>query len=68
MRAKGSLIMGIGHRVKSINNPDMRVTLIKDFVQTNFPSTPLLVRILQSNARSPWQFRIRTKAIILNLN
>ncbi len=52
MRAKGSLIMGIGHRVKSINNPDMRVTLIKDFVQTNFPSTPLLVRISQSNTRS----------------
>lgn len=29
MRKKGELIMGIGHRVKSINNPDMRVTIIK---------------------------------------
>ena len=29
MRKKGELIMGIGHRVKSINNPDMRVCIIK---------------------------------------
>jgi len=29
MRKKGELIMGVGHRVKSINNPDMRVTIIK---------------------------------------
>lgn len=29
MRKKGELIMGIGHRVKSINNPDMRVLIIK---------------------------------------
>ena len=42
MRKKGSLIMGIGHRVKSINNPDMRVVILKKFVKENFPSTPLL--------------------------
>ncbi|XP_065349094.1 ATP-citrate synthase isoform X2 [Cloeon dipterum] len=42
MRKKGTLIMGIGHRVKSINNPDMRVKIIKEFVLENFPSTPLL--------------------------
>ena len=42
MRKKGQLIMGIGHRVKSINNPDMRVTLVKEFVKKNFPATPLL--------------------------
>ena len=29
MRKKGELIMGVGHRVKSINNPDMRVVIIK---------------------------------------
>ncbi|XP_014246746.1 ATP-citrate synthase [Cimex lectularius] len=42
MRKKGQLIMGIGHRVKSINNPDMRVKIIKEFVLETFPSTPLL--------------------------
>jgi len=42
MRKKGELIMGVGHRVKSINNPDMRVTIIRDFVRENFPATPLL--------------------------
>uniref|UniRef100_A0A8D3BDW4 ATP-citrate synthase n=1 Tax=Scophthalmus maximus TaxID=52904 RepID=A0A8D3BDW4_SCOMX len=42
MKKDGKLIMGIGHRVKSINNPDMRVQILKDFVKANFPSTQLL--------------------------
>lgn len=42
MRKNGQLIMGIGHRVKSINNPDVRVKIIKQFVMDNFPSCPLL--------------------------
>lgn len=42
MRNKGELIMGIGHRVKSINNPDQRVKIVKEFVIENFPATPLL--------------------------
>ena len=29
-------------RVKSINNPDKRVSLIKEFVKDNFPQYPLL--------------------------
>jgi ATP citrate (pro-S)-lyase len=33
--------MGIGHRVKSVDNPDSRVTIVKDFVKTQFPSCPL---------------------------
>lgn len=41
MRKKGQLIMGIGHRVKSINNPDKRVEIMKSFIQGNFPKTPL---------------------------
>jgi len=41
MRKKGQLIMGIGHRVKSINNPDTRVEIMKDFIKQNFPKTPL---------------------------
>lgn len=47
MRSKGQLIMGIGHRVKSINNPDMRVKIIKDFVLQTFPATPLLQYALE---------------------
>ncbi|KAK3912870.1 ATP-citrate synthase [Frankliniella fusca] len=42
MRKKGKLIMGIGHRVKSVNNPDKRVQIIKEFVLEHFPATPLL--------------------------
>ncbi|XP_031568246.1 ATP-citrate synthase-like [Actinia tenebrosa] len=42
MRKCGQLIMGIGHRVKSLNNPDVRVTIIKDFVKKHFPCTALL--------------------------
>ncbi|CAF95829.1 unnamed protein product, partial [Tetraodon nigroviridis] len=42
MKKEGKLIMGIGHRVKSINNPDMRVQILKDFVKQHFTSTQLL--------------------------
>lgn len=42
MRKKGQLIMGIGHRIKSVSNPDMRVKIIKEYVQQNWPATPLL--------------------------
>lgn len=47
MRKKGQLIMGIGHRVKSINNPDIRVKIIKEFVMENFPAKPLLEYALE---------------------
>ncbi|KAJ8377253.1 hypothetical protein AAFF_G00264810 [Aldrovandia affinis] len=42
MKKEGKLIMGIGHRVKSINNPDMRVQILKDFVKQSFSATHLL--------------------------
>ncbi|MEQ2199260.1 hypothetical protein XENOCAPTIV_021474 [Xenoophorus captivus] len=42
MKKDGKLIMGIGHRVKSINNPDMRVQILKDFVKQSFPASQLL--------------------------
>ena len=35
-------VPGIGHRVKSRNNPDLRVELVKEFVQANFPSCKML--------------------------
>uniref|UniRef100_A0A1I8F927 ATP citrate synthase n=1 Tax=Macrostomum lignano TaxID=282301 RepID=A0A1I8F927_9PLAT len=42
MRKRVELIMGIGHRVKSINNPDMRVEILKKFALENFPASPML--------------------------
>lgn len=42
MRQEGKLIMGIGHRVKSLNNPDMRVKLMKDYIRQTFPNTPIV--------------------------
>ena len=42
MRKANRLIPGIGHKVKSRNNPDFRVEVVKDYVHTHFPRTPLL--------------------------
>ncbi|KAF2761614.1 ATP-citrate synthase (ATP-citrate (pro-S-)-lyase) [Pseudovirgaria hyperparasitica] len=42
MRKENKLIPGIGHRVKSRNNPDLRVELVKEFVKNNFPTYKLL--------------------------
>ncbi|KAK4685018.1 ATP citrate (pro-S)-lyase, partial [Tremellales sp. Uapishka_1] len=38
MRKSNKLIPGIGHKIKSKSNPDLRVTLVVDFVRRNFPS------------------------------
>ncbi|PFH33717.1 putative ATP-citrate lyase [Besnoitia besnoiti] len=42
MKRQNKLIMGIGHRVKSVHNPDMRVQLLKTFCKSSFPQTPLI--------------------------
>ncbi|MBN1280265.1 MAG: ATP citrate synthase [Candidatus Thermoplasmatota archaeon] len=42
MKQKGVNIQGIGHLVKSIHNPDMRVTIISGYAKKHFKSTPLL--------------------------
>lgn len=42
MRKENKLIPGIGHRVKSRANPDLRVELVKEFVTKNFASHKLL--------------------------
>jgi len=42
MKAKGMYIPGIGHRVKSVQNPDKRVELLKEYAFKNFPKTELL--------------------------
>ncbi|CAJ1374861.1 unnamed protein product [Effrenium voratum] len=42
MKKSNQLIMGIGHRIKSLANPDQRVEIIKGFAKKNFKSTPVL--------------------------
>jgi ATP citrate (pro-S)-lyase len=42
MRKGNKLIPGIGHRVKSRNNPDLRVELVKEYVRAKFPTHKLL--------------------------
>ena len=42
MRAQHRLIMGIGHRVKSVTNPDKRVEHVLAFCRAHFPKHPLL--------------------------
>ena len=42
MKQKGENIQGIGHLVKSVNNPDKRVTIMKEYAKKHFKATPLL--------------------------
>lgn len=47
MKQKGIPISGIGHRVKSIHNPDKRVELLKEYANEAFPDTKYLQFALQ---------------------
>ena len=42
MKKQGIPIPGIGHRIKSLRNPDLRVEGLKKFASEYFPATPLL--------------------------
>ena len=42
MRKQNKLIMGVGHRIKSISNPDKRVEIIKQFALDNFKDNTVL--------------------------
>jgi len=42
MKKQGIPIPGIGHRIKSLKNPDKRVEGLKKFAAEHFPATPLL--------------------------
>ncbi|MGC9125440.1 MAG: citrate/2-methylcitrate synthase, partial [Caldisericaceae bacterium] len=42
MKEKGIPIPGIGHRVKSLKNPDKRVVILKEFAKKNFSQTEYL--------------------------
>ncbi len=42
LKSKGINIQGIGHRIKSVTNPDKRVELLKDYAKENLPKTEYL--------------------------
>jgi len=42
MKNEGVPIPGIGHRIKSLKNPDLRVKGLMEYAAEYFPSTPLL--------------------------
>lgn len=50
MKRKGVNIPGIGHRIKSVKNPDKRVQLLIDYARRNFARTDLLNYALQVEA------------------
>jgi ATP citrate (pro-S)-lyase len=37
MKNKGQIISGIGHKIKSKDNPDSRVIMLNNFIKDNFP-------------------------------
>jgi ATP-citrate lyase alpha-subunit len=42
MKAAGRNIPGIGHRIKSVTNPDKRVEILNKYARKHFPVTPYL--------------------------
>jgi ATP citrate (pro-S)-lyase len=42
MRKSNKLIMGIGHKIRTLTNPDMRVAIVKEYAKKHFPQTPVL--------------------------
>jgi ATP citrate (pro-S)-lyase len=42
MRKQHKLILGIGHKIKSRTNPDLRVSILTDYAKKTFPQTPTL--------------------------
>ncbi len=42
MKKQGIPIPGIGHRIKSVRNPDLRIVGLKKYVNEFFPSHPIL--------------------------
>jgi len=47
MKAKNTRVQGIGHRIHSVDNPDVRVEIMIGFARKHFPKTPLLDYALQ---------------------
>ena len=64
MGKQKKLIMGIGHRIRTLQNPDMRVKLIKDYAKANFVQTKVLDFAMQVE-----QITTKKKAtLILNVD
>ncbi|KAG7362086.1 ATP-citrate synthase [Nitzschia inconspicua] len=64
MRKQNKLIMGIGHRIKSLANPDKRVEIIKRYALENFSDNTIL-----NFALAVEQFTTKKKAnLILNVD
>lgn len=64
MRKQNKLIMGIGHVVKSLSNPDKRVEIIKKYALENFTACTILKFALQVE-----QITTKKKAnLILNVD
>ena len=64
MRKKNTLIMGIGHRVKSLANPDKRCEIIKKYALEHFRDHAVL-----NFALAVEQITTRKKAnLILNVD
>ncbi|MEW6674250.1 MAG: citrate/2-methylcitrate synthase, partial [Thermodesulfobacteriota bacterium] len=42
MKTQGRNIPGIGHRIKSVTNPDKRVEILNGYAKAHFPMTPYL--------------------------
>jgi ATP citrate (pro-S)-lyase len=42
MKRKGENIQGIGHLIKSVHNPDRRVSIMKEYAKKHFKATALL--------------------------
>lgn len=52
MKDKGINIPGIGHRIKSVQNPDIRVSLVKDYAKKHFAKTTYLDYALEVEKRT----------------
>ena len=64
MRKKNKLIMGIGHRIKSLSNPDKRVEIVKRYALEHFSDNTVLKFALEVE-----QITTRKKAnLILNVD
>ncbi|MGB5584909.1 MAG: citrate/2-methylcitrate synthase [Gammaproteobacteria bacterium] len=52
MAEQGMVIPGIGHRIKSTKNPDLRVEGLKRYARAHFPATRLLDYALEVEAQT----------------